>query len=65
MDRNNFGATNKLLRNWGACVDTVFLTRVKKSDIVKEKVADLEETKRCTGSGPADGVGPMGQKNIP
>ena len=52
----NFGVTCKLLRNWGACVDTVFLTRVKKGDIVKEKVADLEETKRCTGSGPADGV---------
>ena len=65
MDRNNFGATNKLLRNWGACVDTVFLTRVKKGDIVKEKVADLEETKRCTGSGSADWMQPMGKRNIP
>ena len=32
------------------------LTRVKKGDVVKKRVADLEETKTCTGSGLADGV---------
>jgi len=29
-------------------VDTIFLTRVKESDFCEEKVADLEEIKRCT-----------------
>ena len=55
---------NKLFRNWGACVDTVFLTRVKEGDFCEGKVADLEETKRCTGLESADGVRPMGQRNI-
>ena len=35
---------------------TPFLTRVKKGDSVKKRVADLKETKTCTGSGPADGA---------
>ena len=43
--RVKFGAKDKLLRNWGACVDTIFLTRVKKVDVVKKRVADLEESK--------------------
>ena len=51
----NFGATDLLLRNWGACVDTVFLTRVKEADSCEEKMADLEETKRYTGLESADG----------
>ena len=29
---------NKLFRNWGACVDTVFLTRVKEGDFCEGKV---------------------------
>ena len=37
------------------CVDTVFLTRVKECDFCEGKVADLEETKRCTGLESADG----------
>ena len=36
-------------------VDTVFLTRVKEGDFCEGKVADLEETKRCTGLESADG----------
>ena len=40
-----------------------FLTRVKEGDSCEGKVADLEETKRCTGLESADGVHPMGQKN--
>ena len=31
------------------------MTRVKKGDFCEEKVADLEETKRCTGLESADG----------
>ena len=58
----NFRATGKLLRNWGACVDTIFLTCVKEGDFNEEKVADLKETKRCTGSGSADDAEPTGQK---
>ena len=34
----NFGATNKLLRNWGVCVETIFLTRVREGEFVKELV---------------------------
>ena len=37
MDRNNFGATNKLLRNWGACVDTVFWHVSRNVIFVKEE----------------------------
>ena len=37
-----------------------FLTRVKEGDFCEGKVADLEETKRCTGLESADGVRPMG-----
>ena len=55
---------NKLFRNWEVCVDTVFLTRVKKADSCEEKMADLEETKRYTGLESADGARPMGQRNI-
>ena len=55
---------NKLFRNWGACVDTVFLTRVKEGDFCEGKVADLEETKRRTVLESADGACPMGQKNM-
>ena len=46
---------NKLFRNWGAYVDIVFLTRVKEGDFCEEKMADLEETKRCTVLESADG----------
>ena len=46
---------NKLFRNWGTCVDTVFLTRVKKDDFYEGKVADLKETKTCTGLELTDG----------
>ena len=60
----NFGATDLLLRNWGACVDTVFFTRVKECDFCEEEVADLEENKSCTVLESADGVRPMGQENI-
>ena len=49
---------NKLFQNWGACVDTIFLTRVKEGDFCEGKVADLEETKRCTVLESADGVRP-------
>ena len=31
------------------------MTRVKEGDFCEEKVADLEETKRCTGLESADG----------
>ena len=55
---------SKLFQNWGACVDTVFLTRVKEGDFCEGKVADLEETKRCTGLESTDGVRPMGQRNM-
>ena len=55
---------NKLFKNWGACVDTVFLTRVNEGDFCEEKVADLEETKRYTGLASADGARLMGQRNI-
>ena len=41
-----------------------FLTRVKEGDFCEGKVADLEETKRCTGLESADGVRPIGQKNM-
>ena len=58
----NFGVTDRLLRNWGACVDTIFLTCVKEGDFNEGKVADLKETKRCTGSGSADEAEPTGQK---
>ena len=56
---------NKLFQNWGACVDTVFLTRVKEGDFCEEDVADLEETKSCTVLESAYGVRPMDQRNMP
>ena len=31
------------------CKDACFLTRVKECDFCEGKVAELEETKRCTG----------------
>ena len=43
---------------------TLFLTRVKEGDFCEGKVADLEETKRCTVLESADGVCPMDQKNM-
>ena len=43
---------------------TPFLTRVKEGDFNVRKVADLEETKRCIGLESADGVCPMGQRNM-
>ena len=55
---------NKLFQNWGACVDTVFMIRVKEGDFCEGKMADLEETKRCTGLESADGVRLMGQRNM-
>ena len=45
-------------------VDNIFLTRVKEGDFCEEKVADLEETKRCTVLESADGVRPMDQRNM-
>ena len=45
-------------------VDTVFWHVSRKVIFCEEKVADLEETKRCTVLESADGVCPMGQKNI-
>ena len=42
-----------------------FLTRVKKDDFCEDKVADLEETKRCIVLESADGVRPMDQRNMP
>ena len=44
--------------------DTIFLTRVKEGDFCEEKVAALEETKRCTVLESADGVRPMDQRNM-
>jgi len=44
---------------------TLFLTHIKEGDFGEGKVADLKETKRCIGSGAADGVRLMGQRNIP
>ena len=41
-----------------------FLTRIKGGDFYEEKVTDLEEIKRCTVLESADGVRPMGQKNM-
>ena len=41
-----------------------FLTRVKEGDFCEGKVADLEETKRYTGSELAEGACPMGQRNM-
>ena len=38
--------------------------RLVDTDFCEVKVADLEETKRCTGLESADGVRPMGQKNM-
>ena len=43
---------------------TPFFDTVGKGDFDEEKMADLEETKRCTGLESADGVRPMDQKNI-
>ena len=43
---------------------TLFLTRVKEGDFCEGKVADLKETKRCTGLESADGVCPMEQRNM-
>ena len=37
------------------------MTRVKEDDFCEGKVANLEETKRCTGLESADGVRPMGR----
>jgi len=42
-----------------------FLTRDKEGDFCEGNVADLKESKRCIGSGSADWVQPMGQRNIP
>ena len=41
------------------------MTCVKEGDFYEEKVADLEETKRCTVLESADGVRPMDQENMP
>ena len=41
-----------------------FLTRVKGGGFCEEEMADLEETKSCTVLESADGVRPMGQKNM-
>ena len=49
---------------WRRPVLAPFLTRVKKGDFNKGKVADLEETKRCRVLESADGVRPMDQENI-
>ena len=38
------------------------MTCVKEGDFNEGKVADLEETKRCTNLGSADEVQPMDQK---
>ena len=43
---------------------TQLLTRVKEVDFCEGKVADLEETKRFTGLESADGVRPVGQRNM-
>ena len=43
----NFGAKQITLKLGGMCWHR-FLTRVKEGDFGEEKVADLEETKRCT-----------------
>ena len=51
--------------SWLQHVVTIFLTRVKEGDFCEEKVADLEETKRCTVLESADGVRPMDQGNMP
>ena len=40
------------------------MTRVQEGDFCEEEVADLEETKSCTVLESADGVCPMGQKNM-
>ena len=45
---------NKLLRNWGGMCWHRFLKRVKEGDFYEGKVADLKETKRCTGLESAD-----------
>ena len=40
------------------------MTRVKEGDFNEGKVADLKETKRCTGLESADGARPMDQRNM-
>ena len=47
-----------------APVDTVFLTRVKEGDFCEEKVADLEEIKRCKVLESADGIRSMDWRNM-
>ena len=51
----NIGAKQITPKLGGMCWHH-FLTRAKEGDFCEEKVADLEETKRCTV---ADGVRPM------
>ena len=41
-----------------------FLTHVKEGDSCEGKVADLEETKRCTELKSANGIRPMDQRNM-
>ena len=60
----NFGATDLLLRNWGGMCWHRFLTRFKEGDSCEGKVADLEETKRCTGLESTDRVRLIDQGNM-
>ena len=44
---------------------TPFFDTRQKNHFCEKKVADLEETKRCTVLESADGVRPMDQRNMP
>ena len=59
----NFRATGRLLRNWGAYVDTI-LAHVKEGDIVKERLPIWKKPKHAQDQGRPMESWLMGQKNI-
>ena len=63
MDQSNFGAKINY-SEIGGHVLTLFFDTCQERCFDEGEVADLKETKRCTGSESADGVRPMGPKNI-
>jgi len=60
----NFGATGKLLRNWGACVDTIFWHVSRKVILMKGRWPIWKKPKGEQRLELADGACLMGQRNI-
>ena len=60
----NFGATDLLLRNWGACVDTIFWHVSRKMILVKGRWPIWKKPKDTQGWNRPMEVRPMGQENI-